>query len=74
MKKTRRERTRTGLPAQPGVPIAEAASSFGGGRQGRQSPERARRLGVSLALLVLSLALYAPVRHHDLSLSTTPTT
>jgi protein O-mannosyl-transferase len=64
MKKTRRERARTGPPAQPGPPIDEAKSRLGEGWRGRQSPERARRLRVSLALVALTLVLYAPVRHH----------
>ena len=40
-------------------------SGLGGGWRDRKSPERVRRVGVSLALLVLTIALYAPVRHHD---------
>jgi protein O-mannosyl-transferase len=64
MKKARRERTRTGLRPEPGPQVDEAREGVGDGRKGRRPSERVRRLWVSLALVVLTLALYAPVRQH----------
>jgi protein O-mannosyl-transferase len=65
MKKKRHERTRTAVQARPGPPFDEARTGLSGGRRSRPSPGLVRRLAVSLALLVLTLAVYEPVRHHD---------
>jgi protein O-mannosyl-transferase len=64
MQKTRRERTRSGRPARPGPPHAAADGVPGGGPKRRQPSERVLRIGVSLALLVVTLAVYAPVWQH----------